>query len=99
MRRFWGGLGVVAIGVLLAVYAWWPALSAYPHTQVGDGPFFQHMVESARVAWFRWHELPLWNPYQCGGVPLWDNPQGIAASPLLWAFLPFGTTRAIELWF
>jgi hypothetical protein len=100
MRRFWGGLGVVAIGILLAVYAWWPALSAYPHTQVGDGPFFQNMVESARVSWFRWHELPLWNPYQCGGVPLWDNPQGIAASPLLWTFLSLGTsTRAIELWF
>jgi hypothetical protein len=100
MRRLWSGLGVLALGLVLAVYAWWPALSAYPHTQVGDGPFFQNMVESARVSWFRWHELPLWSPYQCGGVPLWDNPQGIAASPLLWSFLTVTTsTRAIELWF
>ena len=99
MRRWWSGIGVLFLGLLLSVFAWWPMLSAYPHTQGGDGPFFHHMVESARVAWFHWHELPLWNPYQCGGIPLWDNPQGIAASPLLWAFLPFGTTRAIELWF
>jgi hypothetical protein len=91
------GLGLFAL--VLASVAWWPALSAYPSTQVGDGPFFHEMIDAARVSVFRYHELPLWNPYQCGGVPLWDNPQGIAAAPLLWPLFVFGTTRAIELWY
>jgi hypothetical protein len=74
-------------------------LAAYPHNQGGDGPLFQEVIEAARVSWGHWHELPLWNPYQCGGVPLWDNPEGLGAAPTMWIFLPFGTTRAIELWF
>jgi hypothetical protein len=99
MRRWWSELGVVLLGLVLAVYAWWPAISAYPHNQTGDGPLFQEVIEAARVSWVHWHELPLWNPYQCGGVPLWDNPEGLGAAPTMWIFLPFGTTRAIELWF
>ena len=88
---------VFALG--LSLLAWWSVLYGYPKTQAGDGPFFHEMVESARISWVRWHELPLWNPYQCGGIPLWDNPQGIAAAPALWLLLPFGSTRAIELWY
>ena len=92
-------LGLATFAQVLATVAWWPALSAYPNTQGGDGPFFHQMFEAARVSVVRYHELPLWNPYQCNGVPLWDNPQGISAAPLLWPLLPFGTTRAIELWY
>ena len=92
-------LGLAAFALVLATVAWWPALAAYPHTQVGDGPFFHEMIDAARVSVVRYHELPLWNPYQCNGVPLWDNPQGISAAPLLWSLFLFGTTRAIELWY
>jgi hypothetical protein len=75
------------------------ALDAYPHTAGGDGPFFHEMIEAVRASLFRDHELPLWNPYQCGGIPLWDNPQGLAASPVLWALLPFfDTTHLIPIW-
>ena len=91
-------LGLALFALVLATVAW-PALSAYPNTQVGDGPFFHEMIDAARVSVVRYHELPLWNPYQCGGVPLWDNPQGISAAPLLWPLFLFGTTRAIELWY
>lgn len=57
------------------------------------------MIEAMRMSVLRYHELPLWNPYQCGGVPLWDNPQGVSAAPLLWLLMPFGTTRGNELWY
>ncbi len=104
MRRFLDspwlprlGLGVFAI--ILSVFGWWSMLVAYPHTQFGDGQFFHQMVEAMRASIVRYHELPLWNPYQCGGVPLWDNPQGISAAPLMWPLLPFGTTRGIQIWY
>jgi hypothetical protein len=98
-RRYEGLVVAIAFAVGLSVLAWGSILAGYPRTQGGDGPFFHHMAEATRIAWVRWHELPLWNPYQCGGVPLWDNPQGIGAAPVLWALLPFGVTRAIELWY
>jgi hypothetical protein len=57
------------------------------------------MVEVARISVSRYHELPLWNPFECGGVPLWDNPQGVAGAPLMWLTFVFGTTRTIEIWY
>jgi hypothetical protein len=94
------GIGwVVVFALVLACVAWWPALSAFPHTQTHDGKFFQKMVEVIRVSVQRYHELPLWNPFECGGVPLWDNPQGVAAAPLTFLNLIVGSTRAIELWY
>ncbi len=92
-------VGLAAFALVLSTFAWWPALAAHPNAQGGDGPFFHEMIEVTRVSLFRFHELPLWNPFQCGGVPLWDNPQGVSASPILWPLLAFDTTRAIELWY
>ncbi len=92
-------LALIAFALALSVFAWWPMLASYPGTQTGDGPFYHKMIEAARVSVLRYHELPLWNPYECGGVPLWDNPQGVAGAPLVWLSPLVGTTRAIELWY
>ena len=92
-------LGLAALALVLSTFAWSEMLAAYPRTQNGDGQFFHQMLEAMRVSILDYHELPLWNPYQCGGVPLWDNPQGVAAAPVLWALLPFGTTFGIQLWY
>jgi hypothetical protein len=95
-------LRIVALALfalLLSTFAWSPMLSGYPKTQGGDGGFFHQMLEAARISVVRYHELPLWNAFQCGGVPLWDNPQGIAGAPLAWLTLWTGTTRALELWY
>ncbi len=36
--------------------------------------------------------IPLWNPYQCGGVSYFRNPQALAYSPTYWLLVwPFGT--------
>src|SRR5438067_1361680 len=97
-----GWVRFVSIGglaLLLSVFAWWPMIAAYPSTQGGDGAFFHKMIEATRISIVRWHELPLWNPYECGGVPLWDNPQGVASAPLVWLSVAMGTTRAIECWY
>lgn len=94
-------LALGALATFFSVWAWSPAIAAYPRTQAGDGPFFHRIVEAARVSVTRFHELPLWNPFECGGVPLWDNPQSITAAPLLWLTLalPIDVTRVMELWY
>jgi hypothetical protein len=91
---------LVAFALLLSVYAWSMALDAYPHTSAGDGPFEHEMLEAVRASWSHYRELPLWNAYQCGGVPLWDNPAGLGAAPLVWVMLGlFDTTHMMALWF
>ena len=91
-------LALVALGLALSVFAWSPMLGAYPHTEGGDGPVFHKMLEAARVSVVRYHELPLWNPYECGGLPLWDNPQAPLGAPLIWPLYLLGTLPTMELW-
>jgi hypothetical protein len=95
----WLVLVVLALG--LSAFAWWPILAAYPATQNGDGQYFHRIVEAARVSVLRYHELPMWNPFECGGVPMWDNPQSITAAPLAWLGLLVtgNVTRTMELWY
>jgi hypothetical protein len=91
---------VVLTGVALSIVAWWPIVfKSFPRTQEWDAPFFQKMMEVARISVTRYHELPLWNPFECGGVALWDNPQGIGAAPFTWLTLLFGSTRTIVIWY
>jgi len=92
-------VGVTLVGLVLAVFAWWPMLAAYPNTQGGDGPPYHKTLEAARVSLVRYHELPLWNPYECGGLPLWDNPQAPVGAPLVWPMFLIGTTAAMVLWY
>jgi hypothetical protein len=63
-----------------------------------DWRYFSSWIEVGRrsIAWY--HQVPLWNPYGCGGEVLLANPQSMQASPML-AVLPliFGTPLGIKL--
>lgn len=99
LRARWvrsAGLGLLALG--LTVYAWWPMIAAYPHTVKGDGQQYQKVLEAGRVSIVRYHEFPHWNPYECGGAPLWGDPQAWAGAPLTWSSFVIGSTAAIQLW-
>jgi len=90
-------LALGALAFVLSLISWAEMLGHYPNTQQGDGQVFHEMLEAVRVSIVDYHELPLWNPYQCGGAPLWDNPEGLGAAPVVLALLPLGTTIASEL--
>ena len=92
-------LGVFLLGLVASLYAWWPMIAAYPATQNGDGQVFQKMFETAVVTVTRFREFPFWNPYECGGLPLWDNPQAPIGSPLALAALLVDTTIAMAFWY
>jgi hypothetical protein len=92
-------LRAAILAIALALVAASPMVASYPLTQGADGQYWQAFVEAVRVSVMRHHELPLWNPYECGGAPLWDHPEGFAAAPLLWLGLPLGATRALHFWY
>lgn len=87
------------LAVLLSVYAWLPVLRALPHTQTGDGQPYQKTLEAGRISVLRYHEFPHWNPYECGGLPLWDNPQTPLGAPLIWPMFFVSTTTAMAIWY
>jgi len=45
---------------------------------------------SARDAILREHQLPLWNPYYCGGIPLLGYAESMFASPVFLPILALG---------
>jgi hypothetical protein len=74
-----------------------PELAQLPHTPGGDGRFMLHQIEIAKAS-LRAGELPLWNPFDCRGIPQWEHPEAVAASPLLLLFYPLSSPTTLYLW-
>jgi hypothetical protein len=55
------------------------------------------------MAWVTWntvvnfHQLPVWNPYLCGGIPMIGDPQSSFFTPLFLLHLLFGPVVGIHL--
>lgn len=82
----------------LATLALWPIFRHPDRFAVQyDWRYFQSWIEVGRrsIAWF--HQVPLWNPYGCGGEVLLANPQSEVASPTFLLPLLFGTALGIKL--
>jgi hypothetical protein len=62
-----------------------------------DWRYFQSAIEVGRrsVVWF--HQMPLWNPYSCGGEVLLGNPQSEVATPTFLLSVIFGTALGVKL--
>jgi hypothetical protein len=90
----WLPLLFVALGLAaVAPIFRYPQLFASPY----DWRYFQTLIEVGRrsVVWF--HQVPLWNPYSCGGEVLLANPQSQVASPMFALPLLFGTALGLKL--
>lgn len=92
------GAALVAFAVFLTIWAWWPMFAAYPGTSIEDGHYFHQMVAISKASVLQYKELPLWNAFDCRGIPMWDHPENITASPIFWLTLPFSTTVTIIIW-
>lgn len=87
----WSGMGVLALAF------WHSAFARLESTGPFDWQFYIQLWEASRIGIQRFGELPLWNPYQCGGITLWGNPQNPQFSPLFLPALLLGTTVAMKL--
>ena len=92
-------VGLAALSLVMGLAVWSAAIAASPLTQSGDGQYFHRIMEIAKVSVLRYHELPLWNAFECGGVPLWDNPEMPVASPLVYVTLPLSGTHTMWVWY
>lgn len=90
---------IIAGGALcFAVMALWPALKdGELWSSRYDWRYFETMTEMARrtVLWYR--QLPLWNPYSCGGEVGLANPQSLDGAPTFLLVLLFGTAMGFKL--
>lgn len=89
---------IVGLGLLLTVVVWWPMFKHYPGTPIEDGHWFFYQIEVSKVSILRYHEMPLWNPFDCKGIPMWDHPENITASPIFYLTLPFKTSITVMVW-
>lgn len=94
------GTVAVALGAAFVAAGFWAPAFEHPMASGwGDWQWFHHMWEAGRIAIERWHEVPLFDPHHCGGVPLWGNPQAQVFAPTYLMFvLPFGTTIGHKLY-
>ncbi|MFW6023228.1 MAG: hypothetical protein ACOC9O_00655, partial [Myxococcota bacterium] len=88
----------VAFALLgVAIAYWFPAFVDPFATGFGDWQMIHHNWEAGHVALTRHGEWPLWNPYHCGGITMWGNPEAQHLSPFFFLSLLMGTTLAIKL--
>ncbi len=85
----------LAIFALLATALVWSSLKdAARFNEFRDAQVLDLYERSAVDTVRRFGELPLWNPYYCGGLDAVGAPQGRSTSPTLLFSLFFGTERA-----
>lgn len=90
-------LRLLAIGLVVGAIAWWPML-ATSKGPTSDGRYVYYQFEIAKAALHHFGEAPLWNPYDCKGIPMWDHPEAMVISPFFVLLLPFSTTVALRIW-
>lgn len=56
-----------------------------------DEHYFYAHDDAARISILDYHQIPAWNPYYCGGIPLAANPQDGCLAPDFWLRLFYGT--------
>lgn len=76
-------LSAVLLTLPVVLYAV-PFLMTGQLLAVGDADYLMQTVEAARITILEYHQLPWWNPWISGGVPLFANPQfGLLSLPML----------------
>ncbi len=64
-----------------------------------DWRYFVMVWEAARVALVDFHQFPSWNPYHCGGIVLYQDPQAPFPGPLfLLTFFWLPAVAAMKVW-
>ncbi len=93
-----------SVWLLLAAWFVWPLLvNPYQLGSAHDATYFLHHASAAYRSWTQYGQLPVWNPFFCGGIPALGNLQESSISPsmllpVLFGLMP-GLQLALVLWF
>ena len=89
----------VATGAILFALAFTSPVLAH-FSRIGEVNDWDRLLDMQWVPFYtvsHFHQLPLWNPYECGGVPLLGNPQSRFLSPFFLLHLLFGPVIGFHL--
>jgi hypothetical protein len=79
---------------VIALATFWAALDRANQLNIyQDAQHFTLFEDAARLSVARFHQLPLWNPYYCGGIAGLGTPSARFASPTFLLTLLFGAIR------
>jgi hypothetical protein len=90
----WVALGAALFGILFS----YPILLRL--TQPSEQNDWDFEAELHWVAYYsveHFHQLPLWNPYKCGGMPMLGNPQSRILTPFFLLHLIVGPMVGMHL--
>lgn len=81
-------VGIGLLGVLFALCCgaltgWWDLGTPISHTRTSDWDFQLTLFEAVGRN-LALGQLPFWNPWTAGGVPLWANPEAPVLHPTAW---------------
>jgi hypothetical protein len=88
---------VAAASLGAAILFWLPAVIDPASTGFGDWQMIHHNWEVGYVALTRFGEWPLWDPFHCGGITMWGNPESQHLSPFFFLSFVVGTTFATKI--
>jgi hypothetical protein len=84
-------------GVLAVGSKWFWLSTAGSMVDYRDAHYNSLFEDAARISVAKYHELPLWNPFYCGGVYALGTPSARFTSPTLLLSVVFGVLRASPL--
>src|SRR5690349_461846 len=96
--RWTRALLLLGLALTLAIYHWWPQFDLLPRTADLDGRAVLYQIEIGKAAIRQYGEFPLWNPFDCRGIPMFDHPESMVQSPLLLATTWLDTATTLWVW-
>ena len=71
------------------------------HLSIASTPNDWDLITASERATYwtvhRYHQFPLWNPFECGGMPLLGDPQSHFLTPLFFLTMTFGPVIGLHL--
>ena len=94
LKNNWTALIIFTIISLIVLFPIFTNIS-YLGTADWDQHFFYNAVPRKTI--LTYHQIPLWNPYYCGGNVLLAHPESAFLSPFFIFILLFGTVIGLKL--
>jgi len=91
------GLGLLLATVLALAFLAQPLWNWDRSGSTDDWRWFTFHWQVSRTTLLDYHQLPVWNPYHCGGNVHLANPQTQYLSPLAWPGIALGPTLGLKL--
>src|SRR5580704_4915301 len=99
LMRLRGEIGLVVLAALVfgAVFSYPLVLHLGVLSSFWDWDFLMQLALATHTSIVKYHQLPLWNPWKCGGVPLLGDPGARVLNPFFPLTLLFGPAIGVHL--